>query len=311
MPTEAAQTTELLVALKAVPPFSTLPPEDLAFLVEQATPREFEAGALVVERGAPVDAIHVVVDGSLVEERSGQAWAIREPYEVVGGVDALAGSSADVEVRAKVPARTLQLDRDTLLELCYDRFDVLNAVATGVAAMAIAARHRLGATAGFEGTAGPADDAPPRELDLAERVVFLRGIPELRDSAMLTLAGVAARSTLVTLQPGEPLWRTGDRADHLIVVVSGVLDCTASDGIRFSLGPRRAAGVLDALAEVPRWYDAVAQTRLVALRTRLADVLDVLEDDPETAVAGLTTLARGTSALVAAVAAAAPNGAHR
>ena len=304
MPTDAADTTvELLVALKAVVPFATLPPEDLALLVERATPRTFEPGARVIERGAAVDAIHVVVDGSLVEERAGQAWALREPYEIVGGVDALAGSSADVEVRAKVATRTLELERETLLDVCYDRFDVLNALATGVAAMAMVARQRLGSSAGFGRAPTSTAAGSPRELSLAERVAFLRSMPLPRDSAMLTLASVAARSTQVTIEAGEPVWRTGDRADHLLLIVSGVLDCTAGEGVRFALGPREAAGVLDALAAVPRWYDATASTRLVALRTRLTDVMDILEDDPATAVAGLTQLARTTSRLVAAVAA--------
>lgn len=305
MPADAAgATVELLVALKAVAPFATLPPEDLALLVERATPRTFEPGTRVIERGAVVDAIHVVVDGSLIEERAGRAWALRGPYEIVGGVDALARSGADVEVRAKEATRTLELDRATLLDVCYDRFDVLHAIATGIAAMAIAARQQLGATAGFGRVPASTPPAPAHALGLAERVAFLRSMPLPPESAVLTLAGIAARSTQLTLAAGETVWRAGDRADHLLLIVSGALDCAAGDGIRFALGPREAAGVLDALAAVPRWYDATASTPLVALRTRLADVMDILEDDPDTAVAGLTQLARTTSGLVTAVAAA-------
>ena len=284
-------------------PFATLPPEDLALLVERATPRTFEPGQVVIERGTAVEAIHLVVEGTLVEERAGKAWALREPYEIVGGVDTLAASGADVEVRAKGAARTLELGRETLLEVCYDRFDVLNTIATGVAAMAIAARLRLGATGGF-GKRSPQTERLPRDLNLAERVAFLHSMPVLRDTALLTLAEVAARSAQTTFEAGEKLWRTGDRADHLLLIVSGVIDCAVGDGLHFALGPREAAGVLDALATVPRWYDATARTRLVALRTRLAHVLDVLEDDPATAVAALTQLARATSGLVAAVPAA-------
>ena len=305
MPAEATgKMVELLVALKAVPPFAGLPPEDLALLVEHATPREFGPGEIVIARGSTVEAIHVVVDGALVEERGGQPWAVREPYEIVGGVDALAGSSTELEVRAKDRTRTLEMERETLLEICYDRFDVLNAIVTGVAGMAIAARLRLGAAAGFGGPAGFGTEPPTARLDLAERLAFMRSMPVLHDVAMLTLAEVAARCERVTFAHGETLWRTGDRADHLLIVVSGAVDCAAGDGLRFAFGPREAAGVLDALAEVPRWYDATARTRVVALRTRVADVLDVLEDDPATAVAGMTHLARATSHLVSLVSAA-------
>ena len=40
-------TVELLVALKAVPPFASLPPEDVALLVARAKPRTFDAGDVV------------------------------------------------------------------------------------------------------------------------------------------------------------------------------------------------------------------------------------------------------------------------
>jgi CRP-like cAMP-binding protein len=300
---DTGKTVELLVALKAVPPFAALPAEDLALLVERATPRDFAPGEVIIARGSTVEAMHVVVEGTLIEERAGRPWAVREPYDIVGGVDALAGASTELEVHAKGPARTLEMQREALLEVCYDRFEVLNAIVTGVAGMAIATRLRLGAAAGFGAPAAPGGERPPARLDLAERVAFMRSMPVLHDVAMLTLAEVAARSERVTFGQRETLWRMGDRADHVLVVVSGVIDCTAGDGLRFAFGPREAAGVLDALAEVPRWYDATARTRVIALRTRIADVLDVLEDDPATAVAGLTHLARATSNLVSAVAA--------
>ncbi len=312
MPAEvAAGAVELLVALKAVSPFASLPPEDLALLVERSTPRSFGPGEVVIEHGSPVDAIHLLLEGSLLEERGGQTWALREPYEIVGGVDALAGVNADVAVRAKVATRTLELERDALLDVCYDRFDVLATIASGIAATAIAARRLIGSTAGLgDASASPAAADHAHELDLAERVAFMRGIPVLQDAAVLTLAGVAAVSTQVGVAAGEPLWRRGDRADHLLLIVSGVLDCAGDGEPHFALGPGEAAGVLDALAMVPRWYDATARSRLVALRARIADVMDVLEDDPATAVAALAQLARATSNLVAAVPRSAPEGSH-
>jgi CRP-like cAMP-binding protein len=313
MPAEAAGgTVELLVALKTVPPFASLPAEDLALLVERATLRTFQPGAVVIERGALVDAIHLLLEGTLLEERGGRTWARREPYEIVGGVDALAGASADVAVRAETAARTLELGREALLDVCYDRFDVLATVASGVAAMAIAARRLLGALP-WEGSAASATmtDADVRTLDLAERVAFMRNIPVLENTAVLTLAGVAATSTPVVIGAGEPLWRVGDPADHVLLILSGAIDCADEGETRFALGPREVAGVLDALATSPRWYNATARTRVVALRSRMADVMDVLEDDPATAVAALTQLARATSNLVAAVPEAARQGALR
>ena len=299
---EAGGAIELLVALKGIPPFASLPPEDLALLVELAKPRSFAPGDVVIERGAPVEAIHVVLEGTLLEERGGQTWAVREPYEIVGGVDALAGASTDVAVRAEDSVRTLELEREALLDVCYERFDVLATVAKGVAAMAIAARRLIGSMP-WQGERSDSSntESDVGKLDLAERVAFMRSIPVLEGTAVLTLAGVAATSTPVAVAAGEPLWRIGDPSDHLLLITSGVIDCDDEAETRFALGPREVAGVLDALSTIPRWYNATARTRVLALRARMADVMDVLEDDPDTAVAALTQLARATSNLVAAV----------
>jgi CRP-like cAMP-binding protein len=305
-------TVELLVALKAVAPFASLPPEDLALLVERAKPRTFGPGDVVIAPGASVEAIHVVLEGTVLEERGGQTWAVREPYEIVGGVDALAGASSDVAVRAEEPARTLELGREALLDVCYDRFDVLATVAKGVAGMAIAARRLIGSLPWHGEESDPAvTEADVRRLALAERVAFMRTIPVLENTAVLTLAGVAATSTPAVVAAGEPLWRVGDPSDHILLVMSGVIDCDDEAETRFALGPREVAGVLDALSTIPRWYNATARTRVFALRARMADVMDVLEDDPDTAVAALTQLARATCNLVAAVPQTARRGSRR
>jgi len=310
MPAETPGTAvELMLALKTVAPFSSLPPDDLALLVERAKPRIFASGDVLVERGAPVGSIHLVLKGRLAEERGGQQWAIREPYEVVGGVDALSETDADVAVRAEGPARTLELDCSVLLDICHDRFEVLVTVATGVAAMAIAAQQRLGGTGARRDVVDAGTvDGEARELNLAERIVFLRSVPVLHDTPVVTLAGVAAASTQVTVDAGTTLWKVGDPSDHILLVVCGLLDCTAAEGPRSRRGPRDAAGVLDALALVPRWYQATAATRVVALRASLPDVLDVLEDDPATALAALRQLAGVTSRLIAAASQRGPNG---
>jgi CRP-like cAMP-binding protein len=299
-----ANAVELLLALKTVPPFSTLPPDDLALFVERAERRTFEPGAVLYEAGAPIHAIHLVLGGRVVETRAGRRWAVREAYELVGGVDALAGTGHDVVVTADSATETLQLDRDDVIEVCYDRFAVLATVTAGVAAMAIAARRRLGPSAGRSATAR--DTAPltaAGRLGLPERVAILRALPALSFMRVLTLGDVAAASSELALDVGRAAWQAGDPADHIGVLLSGTIACATADGAqRFVLGPGAVLGGLDALASAPRWYGATATTPVRALRIRLADLLDVLEDDPETAVEGLTRFASATASLVDRVA---------
>ncbi len=302
MATEAGtMPIEHLLALKAVPPFSALPPDDLALLVERAKPRTLDAGDVLVADGVPITSIHLVLAGRLEEQRAGRRWADREPYELVGGVDALAYAGEHLVVRATEPTQTLELDRDDLLEVCQDRFGVLATVAAGVAAMAIAARRRLGPTAGF-GVALPGipTSVGSRERSgLAETVARLRAIAPLEATPIHTLAHAAAAGEVVVLEAGRKLWRAGDPSDHLLLVLSGTLQCTAEDGRqRFAIGADEVAGVLDALALAPRWYAATVGSRVTGIRMETAALMDVLEDDPDTAVSALIRFACGTAELV-------------
>jgi CRP-like cAMP-binding protein len=308
-PEPRAGAVELLLALKAVAPFSTLPPDDLALLVERAERRRFGPGEPLHEAGEPIRGIHLVLDGRVTETRAGRPWAVREAYELVGGVDALAGTGDDVVVTAETATETLHLDRDAVIEICYDRFSVLATVTAGVGAMAIAARRRLGASAGY---ATAAIERPPlsvaSRLGLAERMVALSAVPALAATRVHTLGYLAGESREITLDAGRAAWHAGDPADHLLVIVSGTVACAAADDAQhFVVGPGDVVGELDALASVPRWFTATASAPVRALRIRTADLLDVLEDDPETAVEGLSRFASLTVALVDRVARDAPS----
>lgn len=307
MPADAPHAVELLVALKTVASFAALPPEDLALLVERATLRRFALDTPVATPGTPVAAAHLVLEGALVEERAGRRWAVREAYELVGAADAVAGDDTRLGLRAAGVTRTLELDRARLLEVSTDRFDVLTTVAADVATMAIAARRRLGAC-GFRPAAAALPGLAAGAPHLAERLALLRGIPALADVPTLTLAGIAAATGEVAFDGGQTIWRAGEAAEEMLLVLSGAVACATEDGTHFVVGPGEAAGALDALAGRPRWYDATAAGRLVALRARVADVLDVLEDDPDAAIAALVRFARATVALTLAAASALPDG---
>ena len=292
---------EHVIALKAVAPFSALPPDDLALLVERAKPRTLDAGDVLVADGVRITSVHLVLEGRLEEQRAGHRWADRQPYELVGGVDALAHAGQHLVVRAIEPTQTLELDRDELLEVCRDRFSVLATVAAGVAAMAIAARRRLGPTAGFEAAPAsmPSSVGSRERPGLAETVARLRAMPAFEAIPIHVLAYAAAASEVVVLDAGRRLWRAGDPAGHLLLISSGMLQCSADDGRqRFALGPHESAGVLDALASAPRWYDATTGSHVTAIRMETAALMDVLEDDPETAVNALIRFACATAELV-------------
>jgi CRP-like cAMP-binding protein len=112
-----------------------------------------------------------------------------------------------------------------------------------------------------------------------------------------TLGHVAREAALVAVADGELLWREGEAADDLAIIVRGVVGCRSAGGQRFQRGPGTIAGLDEALAIDTRWYDAVAREPLTVLRVTRAAILDALEDDPDTALHMLTILARIASRL--------------
>ena len=61
----------------------------------------------------------------------------------------------------------------------------------------------------------------------------------------------------------------------------------------FTGGPGYPLGNIEALAEHPRWYDAVALTDMVTLRGDHETLFDVLEDDFDVALDFLRAMAQG------------------
>jgi CRP-like cAMP-binding protein len=99
----------------------------------------------------------------------------------------------------------------------------------------------------------------------------------------------------VRFEPGTVLWRAGEPAPGIFLVRSGFVAATApSDGPRFRAGPGFPLGSLEALAETPRWYDAVTETAVVALQGDNDVLVDVFEDHFGIAMDYLAVIARST-----------------
>jgi CRP-like cAMP-binding protein len=56
---------------------------------------------------------------------------------------------------------------------------------------------------------------------------------------------------------------------------------------------------MDSIAAEPRWYRAVAQTDVVALRSDAAHLMDVIEDHPDMGIAMLRSAAKSLTDLYA------------
>ncbi len=301
---EAASPIQRLLAIKAMPLFADVHPDELAVVAEYARIRTFRRGeTLYSGERLPVSSIHLVLDGSVTEYRGGRPFVTHGPHHVLGGEDALALSASDVAAVADEDTRTLAIERDRLRDVLEDNFGVLSAGLQGVAAATLRLRRRIIPSAGWPEPPGPTSGTGPVGDDLGARVAFLWKETWLRRARIRTLGQLARDAESVILRNGERLWATGDDAEDALVVLEGRVGCETDDGRqRFVAGRGAVLGLEEALAMEARWCDAAVHAPGSALRITRAALIDVLEDDPDSALellAACATLASGLRDLVA------------
>jgi CRP-like cAMP-binding protein len=115
-----------------------------------------------------------------------------------------------------------------------------------------------------------------------------------RRSSITALADMARAMAQVHFEPGAVLWREGEPSAGIFLVRSGFLRARGSSGVSFRPGPGFPLGALEALAERPRWYEAVADTPVVALQGPMGVLVDVFEDHFDVAMDYLALIAQSS-----------------
>jgi CRP-like cAMP-binding protein len=270
---------ERMLYLKRVPMLSGLPGSSIAVIADAATERFFPTGSVVFREGVPVGSVHFVVQGSLAASRRGVRTAGVGPGSGVGGVALFARDPLGSQVVAEEDTLTLELEGDAVSDVLDDHFPILHHVLREMSRRStdLLTRFRLDPGAGLPEC--PADFPQTGEIDLVDRIFFLRRMEVFRRSSITALADMARAMVQVRFEPGTVLWREGEAAPGIFLVRSGRLRARGSSGVSFHPGPGFPLGALEALGEVPRWYEAVAETPVVALQGDVGVLVDVFEDN--------------------------------
>jgi CRP-like cAMP-binding protein len=281
-----------LLYLRTLPLFGTLPPDDLALLATYTIEREFEAGAVLTSEVGRVEAIHLLVDGSVRTSRGRVEIGVFGPRDTVGVLGLLARTDSGIEAVTVTAVRTLEISADALLDLFEDHFSILQHVLSGVALLVLEKRRQILLAGAPEPKEEPTI-ARSHPLDFVERIFFLRRALPPGFTSVAALAGIARRATELRLEPGALLWNQGDPADAVVIPVSGSIACVVDGGThRFRCGPGVFVASSEALAGTPHWYEARVDTALLALRISLEDMIDVFDDHFELAMEMLALMAR-------------------
>jgi len=267
---------------------------EIAVLVEHARERRFRAGETILRSGERVPAFHVLVEGR-VRAEGGEYLDGRElgPREDLGLLSLLARREKGVDATTLEDTVTLSFDEEVFFDILEDHFPLTHGLVRYLAHSTLELRRLVPPgtyLAPLEGVLRP----PDRPLDLVERILLIRrpGSP-FEHSGLDAVTQVARQTPEVHFEKGVTIWKSGDRSDHALILVSGTIACTTQWGIsRFRVGPGYPLGNLERFSGDPRWYTATTETPVVAVRTDTEPFLDVVEDHFDMALDLLAGMAK-------------------
>src|SRR4051812_39164339 len=209
MPRELVLTdVERRVALRQVGGFAQLGEEELAALAALSRRQQFAPGSIIVKEGELRDSIPLVLDGDVQIRRNGRPWpSSKEPRAF--GFLWLARDRAPLELTTTGGADLLELPYEGMEELLHEHFSI---------ALAIVRELALGVISAPEDVR-----AQGRHTTLTSRVEALAdALPFARDhvDALLQLE---SESEVVRFSRGDTLWRPGESADHMVVLLDGAV----------------------------------------------------------------------------------------
>jgi CRP-like cAMP-binding protein len=242
----------------------------------------------------PIVALHLLTAGSVSLWRQGRPLGTLRPPQSLGFLGIMAQSDGTYDAVCEEETRTLEVAADALSDLLEDQFEFFQATLRYISDRLYYDMQELpGEALGSEAELEP--NLPERPLDLVERICAVRRYEGFKRANLNALALLCQRFEEVHFEPGTVLWRAGEPATHVLLLVRGTIGCVSQRGVTFRYGPNTGVGGIDVLAEKPRWYSATTETKVTGLRGDSDRFADLLENDFSMASNFLASLA---SALV-------------
>jgi CRP-like cAMP-binding protein len=285
---------ERTIFLKSLAVVRDLRPREVAIIAELARERHLKKGTTLLRRGERPDAFFIVVEGRIhVTGGEHPAGHHADAEEAVGLLSLIAQSDEGVDAVALVDSLVLEIDGDVLFDLCEEHFYFLHSVIRRLARLILEERMQI-PNGEFLGRRDALIDCPERRLDFVERIVLIQRGGTFVNSGLDALASLARKTEEMRFDAGTAIWSFGERSGYTLMIISGVVECRQEgDRGTFYCGAGYPLGNLESLAGEARWYDALCQTDVVAMRVSTEDFLDMLEDDFQMATDFLQAFSTG------------------
>jgi CRP-like cAMP-binding protein len=284
---------ERLLYLQSIEFFRHLAPEDLARIAQSAHERSFRAGATIFNEGEAATSLHIIVEGEASLRRGDRTLFKADAPGTVGLLALLAGGQSRTSAVADTDVVTLEQSAADVMDLLKEDFQTTEGIIRAFTEQLAQVQRRLERSGTLQRAPAVAGPYPERPLDLVERLLFLQRSGPFKTASVDAVTELARSAGEVRVEPGTVFWRAGDDSRFGLQVVHGIVrGVEPADGFqRFQLGASSVVGFLEAYARVPRSYDAVAETRVVALSMEPELLFDVMEDNVELGMSFVAFLA--------------------
>jgi CRP-like cAMP-binding protein len=300
---------ERALFMRTLAPLDELNADELATFAEIAKERRFRAGEALFRAGEPVNAVHVVMEGSVRAVGAELRMpAVAGPRDSVGFLAMLAHGPGGMEAIALEDTLTLELDREHFIEQLEESFLTFEHVVRKLARLTLESRREVPDGAYLAPGEGVPPFWPGRTTDLVERILLVRRpSAPFEKTSLDAVVDLSRFSHEVRLPAGATIWTAGDRGNDAYMILAGRVLCTTrGNQTRFRCGVGYPLGNLERLCDEPRWYTAVCETEVVAFRSEADSFYDMVEDHPDMGSQFVSIMAQNLIRLLSTPAVAAP-----
>ncbi len=294
---EALDLTKRILYLRSIPVGAMLSPAVLKIIAAALVPRTWPAGTSIMRENHPVPALYLITHGGVTLRRGGAAFGKLSAPQTLGFLNIVAQTEGSYDATCDGETRAFELDADVLLDLMEDQFELLEATLRYTAERLYFDLQELPPES-LGSTPEPSPIISPEPMDLVERILFLRSQSGFMHANVNAVAAACRKYTEVRYEPGHVFWKLGDASTSVLILARGTIACETATGAKFKYGPGTGVGGVDTIARKPRWYTAIAETKMQGLLGEPAGFLDLMEHDYSLASEFVASLARGLIQLI-------------
>lgn len=276
--------------LRSLDGFVQLPADAISLLAEHSRVRALREGERLLALGEPIHHVYVVLAGQVRWQRKDRPANDAGNQQVVGWLTLMARDPDGMDAVALSDGLVLELPADMLELALEEDFSIVRNLLRLGASQLVAARGQLPSRPEKLPPLALGDLHAPRRT-LAERMIGMRTVPMFARCNIEALISLVRTNRELRAEPGESFWRIGETAPFWMLIEYGHVRCANAAGQVMDVGSGFVLGIMDAIAQVPRSYDARAESVVIGNRIDLVAWLGVLEMHHELAREFLAFLA--------------------